>query len=110
MIIKPAEETPATALAIAEALADAGLPAGVLNVVFGVPTDISTHLIASPVIRKITFTGSTAVGKQLGMLAAKVMKPTTMELGGHAPVVIFGDADLDRIYAAIAEACDVIRH
>ena len=84
VVIKPAEETPGSALALARALDDAGLPKGVLNVVFGVPADISTHLIASPVIRKITFTGSTAVGKQLGVLAARVMKPTTMELGGHA--------------------------
>ena len=96
VVMKPAEETPGSALALARALDDAGLPKGVLNMVFGVPADISTHLIASPVIRKITFTGSTAVGKQLGVLAAKVMKPTTMELGGHAPVIVFGDADLDR--------------
>lgn len=96
VVIKPAEETPGSALALARALDDAGLPKGVLNVVFGVPADISTHLIASPVIRKITFTGSTAVGKQLGVLAARVMKPTTMELGGHAPVIVFADADLDR--------------
>jgi succinate-semialdehyde dehydrogenase/glutarate-semialdehyde dehydrogenase len=96
VVIKPAEETPGSALALAHALDDAGLPKGVLNVVFGVPADISTHLIASPVIRKITFTGSTAVGKQLGVLAAQVMKQTTMELGGHAPVIVFADADLDR--------------
>ena len=96
VIIKPAEETPGSALALARALDDAGLPKGVLNVVFGVPADISTHLIASPVIRKVTFTGSTAVGKHLGVLAAQGMKPTTMELGGHAPVVVFGDADIDR--------------
>ena len=96
VIIKPAEETPGSALALARALDDAGLPKGVLNVVFGVPADISAYLIASPVIRKITFTGSTAVGKQLGVLAAQVMKPTTMELGGHAPVIVFADADLDR--------------
>lgn len=96
VIIKPAEETPGSALALARALDDAGLPKGVLNVVFGVPADISTHLIASPVIRKITFTGSTAVGKHLGVLAAQGMKPTTMELGGHAPVIVFDDADIDR--------------
>ena len=101
MVIKPAEETPGSALALARALDDAGLPKGVLNMVFGVPADISTHLIASPVIRKVTFTGSTAVGKQLGVLAAQVMKPTTMELGGHAPVIVFGDADLDRAVATL---------
>jgi succinate-semialdehyde dehydrogenase / glutarate-semialdehyde dehydrogenase len=102
VIIKPAEETPGSALALARALDDAGLPKGVLNVVFGQPADISAHLIASPVIRKISFTGSTRVGKQLAMLAAAVMKPTTMELGGHAPVVVFADADLDRAVATLA--------
>ena len=101
VIIKPAEETPGSALALARALDDAGLPKGVLNVVFGVPADISSYLIASPVIRKITFTGSTAVGKQLGVLAARVMKPTTMELGGHAPVIVFADADLDKAVATL---------
>lgn len=104
VIIKPAEETPGSALALARALDDAGLPKGVLNVVFGVPADISAHLIASPVIRKISFTGSTAVGKHLAGLAAQVMKPSTMELGGHAPVIVFGDADLDRAVSAMAAA------
>jgi succinate-semialdehyde dehydrogenase / glutarate-semialdehyde dehydrogenase len=102
VIIKPAEETPGSCLALARALDDAGLPKGVLNVVFGVPADISTHLIASPVIRKISFTGSTAVGKHLAGLAAKGMKPTTMELGGHAPVIVFGDADIDKAVAMTA--------
>lgn len=96
MIIKPAEETPGSCLELARALDDAGLPKGVLNVVFGVPADISRYLIASPIIRKIAFTGSTAVGKHLARLAADVMKPTTMELGGHAPVIVFEDADLDQ--------------
>jgi succinate-semialdehyde dehydrogenase / glutarate-semialdehyde dehydrogenase len=96
VIIKPAEETPNSCLELARALDDAGLPKGVLNVVFGVPADISEYLIASPVIRKITFTGSTVVGKHLGELAARVMKPTTMELGGHAPVIVFKDAELDK--------------
>jgi succinate-semialdehyde dehydrogenase / glutarate-semialdehyde dehydrogenase len=96
VIIKPAEETPNSCLELARALDDAGLPKGVLNVVFGIPGDISAYLIASPVIRKITFTGSTVVGKHLAELAARVMKPTTMELGGHAPVIVFEDADLDK--------------
>jgi len=95
VIIKPAEEAPGSCLELARCLDDAGLPKGVLNVVFGVPAQISTYLIASPVIRKISFTGSTAVGKQLAKLAAEGMKPTTMELGGHAPVIVFEDADLD---------------
>lgn len=95
VIIKPAEETPGSCLELARALDDAGLPKGVLNVVFGVPSEISEYLIASPVIRKISFTGSTAVGKHLARLAADGMKPTTMELGGHAPVIVFDDADID---------------
>jgi succinate-semialdehyde dehydrogenase/glutarate-semialdehyde dehydrogenase len=95
VIIKPAEETPGSCLELARALDDAGLPKGVLNVVFGVPAEISAYLIASPVIRKISFTGSTVVGKQLARLAADGMKPTTMELGGHAPVIVFDDADID---------------
>ncbi len=95
MVIKPAEETPWSSLVLAKALDDAGLPKGVLNVVSGVPSEISPYLIASPIIRKVTFTGSTAIGKQLGRLAADSMKPTTMELGGHAPVLIFEDADID---------------
>jgi succinate-semialdehyde dehydrogenase/glutarate-semialdehyde dehydrogenase len=96
-IIKPAEETPATALAMAKALEDAGLPKGVLSVVFGVPSEVSTYLIASPVIRKISFTGSTVVGKQLAKLAADGVKRATLELGGHAPVVIFDDVDADTV-------------
>lgn len=95
VIIKPAEEAPGSCLELARALDDAGLPKGVLNVVFGVPAEISTYLIASPIIRKISFTGSTAVGKQLARLAADGMKPSTMELGGHAPVIVFEDADID---------------
>ncbi|MDI1326224.1 MAG: NAD-dependent succinate-semialdehyde dehydrogenase [Brevundimonas sp.] len=95
VIIKPAEEAPGSCLELARCLDDAGLPKGVLNVVFGVPADISTYLIASPVIRKVSFTGSTVVGKHLAKLAADGMKPTTMELGGHAPVIVFEDADLD---------------
>lgn len=93
VIIKPAEETPATALAIAAALVDAGLPAGVLNVVFGDPALISQKLLGSPITRGLTFTGSTEIGKQLGALAVQTMKRMTLELGGHAPVLIFGDVD-----------------
>lgn len=101
-VLKPAEETPATALAITRALADAGLPAGVLNVVFGVPAEVSRHLIAAPEIRKISFTGSVAVGKQLARLAAEGMKRVTMELGGHAPVVVFDDVDAEQVASASA--------
>lgn len=100
MVLKPSEETPMSSLVLAQALADAGLPAGVLNVVFGVPSEVSTHLITSPVIRKVTFTGSTAVGRELARLASVGPKPCTLELGGHAPVLIFDDADLERTVAA----------
>lgn len=95
-IIKPSEETPATALAIARALEEAGLPAGVLNVVFGVPADVSEYLIASPVIRKVSFTGSIPVGKHLARLAAEGVKKCTLELGGNAPLIVFPDADPER--------------
>lgn len=103
-ILKPAEEAPATALAMAKALEEAGLPKGVLNVVFGVPAEISSHLIASPVIRKITFTGSTAVGKQLARLASDGVKRATMELGGHAPVVVFDDVSVEEVSKLLVAA------
>jgi succinate-semialdehyde dehydrogenase / glutarate-semialdehyde dehydrogenase len=96
-IMKPAEQTPASALEVARALVDAGLPKGVVSIVFGVPSQVSTHLLASPVIRKISFTGSTRVGKQLMKLAADGMKRTTMELGGHAPVIVFDDVDVESV-------------
>jgi len=94
-ILKPAEETPASALGIAQALLDAGVPSEAIAVVFGAPAEVSTHLIRSPVIRGVTFTGSVPVGKELMKLAAEGMKRTTMELGGHAPVVICDDVDLE---------------
>ncbi|MER8549903.1 NAD-dependent succinate-semialdehyde dehydrogenase [Mesorhizobium sp. M1169] len=95
-IIKPAEETPGTTLELARALTDAGLPKGVLNVVFGVPADVSEYLIRSPVIRKISFTGSTPVGRHLAQLAGETLTLATMELGGHAPVIVAKDADIQR--------------
>nr|WP_295462389.1 NAD-dependent succinate-semialdehyde dehydrogenase [Mesorhizobium sp.] len=94
MVYKPGEEAPASALAVARCLVDAGVPAGAIAVVFGVPDTISRHLLASPVIRKISFTGSIPVGKHLIKLAADGLKRTTMELGGHAPVLVFDDADM----------------
>src|SRR5205807_10212749 len=84
VIIKGPEETPASCAALVQAYLDAGLPAGVVNLVFGVPAKISEYLIPHPVIRKISFTGSIPVGKHLAMLAGKYMKRATMELGGHA--------------------------
>tara|TARA_R110000850_G_scaffold277123_1_gene423056 strand:+ start:1093 stop:2535 length:1443 start_codon:yes stop_codon:yes gene_type:complete len=100
IIIKPAEETPLTALMIGEALVDAGLPEGVLAVVYGDPSMVSTTLIRSPIIRKVSFTGSSRVGQQLAGLAAEGIKPITLELGGHAPTILFDDANID---AAVGE-------
>jgi succinate-semialdehyde dehydrogenase / glutarate-semialdehyde dehydrogenase len=94
MLVKAAEETPAAPAALIRAFADAGLPSGVLGLVYGTPAEISRYLIAHPVIRKITFTGSTPVGKQLAAMAGQHMKRVTMELGGHAPVIVAEDADV----------------
>ena len=97
VIMKPAEEAPASALAVLQALLDAGLPKQVAQIVFGVPDEVSRHLLASPVIRKLSFTGSTVVGKHLAALAAQNCIRTTMELGGHGPVLVFADADIERV-------------
>jgi succinate-semialdehyde dehydrogenase/glutarate-semialdehyde dehydrogenase len=93
-IVKAPEETPASPAALLKAFVDAGVPAGVIGLVFGNPAEISSYLIPHPVIRKVTFTGSTPVGKQLAALAGAHMKRATMELGGHAPVIVADDADL----------------
>jgi succinate-semialdehyde dehydrogenase/glutarate-semialdehyde dehydrogenase len=103
-ILKPAEESAGAALAVARALHDAGLPHGVLAIVFGVPHEVSTQLLASPVIRKVSFTGSIPVGKQLVKLAADGMKRTTMELGGHAPVIVCEDVDVGKVLDASVAA------
>jgi len=94
IILKGPEETPASVAELIRCYVDAGVPAGVVNLVYGVPAEISEYLIPHPVIRKISFTGSTAVGKQLAALAGAHMKRNTMELGGHAPTMIFDDADM----------------
>lgn len=94
LVVKPSEDTPASPTVLAEVLHEAGLPEGVVNFVYGVPADISSYLIAHPAIRKVSFTGSVPVGKHLASLAGAHMKPATMELGGHAPVLVFGDADI----------------
>lgn len=96
IIAKPPEETPACTSGIMQCVADAGVPAQVAQLVFGVPDMVSRHLIASPIIRKISFTGSVPVGKHLLKLCADGVKRTTMELGGHAPVIIFDDCDLEK--------------
>ncbi len=102
IIIKPAEETPATAAALAEALHDAGLPAGVLSMVFGNPAEISEYLINAEAVRKVSLTGSSAVGKILARMAAETLTPCVLELGGHAPVLIFDDVDIDQTAKTLA--------
>lgn len=99
IIVKAPEETPASAAAFIACFADAGAPKGVVQLVYGVPAVISEYLIPHPVIRKISFTGSTPVGKQLAALAGLHMKRATMELGGHAPVIVAADADVDKAVA-----------
>jgi succinate-semialdehyde dehydrogenase / glutarate-semialdehyde dehydrogenase len=103
IIVKAPEETPASPAELIRCFEDAGVPAGVVNLVYGVPAEISEYLIPHPVIRKMSFTGSTAVGKHLAALAGAHMKRMTMELGGHAPAIVFDDADVEsasRILAA----------
>ena len=95
IIVKGPENTPASCAALVRCFADAGVPAGAVNLVFGVPNEISEYLIPSPIIRKVTFTGSVPVGKHLAMLAGKHMKRCTMELGGHSPAIVFEDADVE---------------
>ncbi len=108
IILKPAEETPAGALHIARAFKDAGLPPGVLNLVFGTPAMISDYLIKQEQVRLVALTGSTAVGKHLTTLAAQAMKPVLMELGGHAPVIVCEDTDVEA--AAISGAVRKMRN
>jgi len=103
-IVKAPEETPASPAELIRAFADAGVPNGVLGLVFGDPPEISKYLISHPVIRKVTFTGSTAVGKQLASLAGQYMKRATMELGGHAPVIVAEDADVELAVKAAGAA------
>src|SRR6202008_819882 len=95
IIVKAPEETPASPAELIRAFADAGVPAGVINLVYGVPSEISEYLIPHPTIRKVSFTGSTKVGKDLAAMAGLHMKRVTMELGGHAPVIVFDDADVE---------------
>lgn len=94
VIAKPPEETPSACIELARAFQDAGVPDGVVNIVFGIPQEISDYLIASPIVQKISFTGSVPVGKKLAAAAASHMKRSTMELGGHAPYIIADDADV----------------
>lgn len=96
VILKASNETPASAICLVQALVDAGLPAGVVNVVFGPSAQVTSHLMASDIVRKVSLTGSIPVGKQLAVLAAERMQRLTMELGGHAPVVVFDDVDITK--------------
>jgi succinate-semialdehyde dehydrogenase / glutarate-semialdehyde dehydrogenase len=102
IIVKAPEETPASPAELIRCFADAGVPAGVINLVYGAPSEISEYLVPHPVIRKLSFTGSTAVGRQLAAVGRQLaaiagahMKRVTMELGGHAPSIVFDDADVD---------------
>src|SRR6202046_4245494 len=95
IIVKAPEETPAAPAELIRCFADAGVPAGTINLVYGIPSEISEYLIPHPVIKKMSFTGSTVVGKQLAAIAGAHMKRVTMELGGHAPAIVFDDADVD---------------
>ncbi|WP_267426678.1 NAD-dependent succinate-semialdehyde dehydrogenase [Methylobacterium sp. GC_Met_2] len=104
VILKGPEDTPASCAALVRAFLDAGIPGDALALVYGDPAAISSYLIAHPVIRKISFTGSTVVGKKLAALAGAHMKRATMELGGHAPAIVFGDADVDKAVSILAPA------
>jgi succinate-semialdehyde dehydrogenase/glutarate-semialdehyde dehydrogenase len=104
IIVKAPEETPASPAELIRAFADAGVPEGVVGLVYGVPAEISEYLIPHPTIRKISFTGSTPVGKHLAALAGRHMKRATMELGGHAPAIVFDDADLDAAATVLTAA------
>ncbi|CAM2165498.1 Alpha-ketoglutaric semialdehyde dehydrogenase 1 [Paraburkholderia sacchari] len=104
VVLKGPEETPASCAALVQVFIDAGLPHGALNLVFGVPSEVSSYLIAHPAIRKISFTGSTPVGKLLASKAGEHMKRATMELGGHAPAIVFADADIPRAAKLLAGA------
>ncbi len=103
VILKAAEETPSAGVYIVEALQKAGIPPGIVNLVFGNPPMISEHLLRSPVVRALSFTGSTPVGKQLAQIAASNLQRCVLELGGHSPVVVFEDTDLDKAVSAISE-------
>ena len=104
IIVKAPEERPASPAELIRCFADAGVPAGVMNLVYGIPSEISEYLIPYPIIRKMSFTGSTAVGKQLAAIAGAHMKRVTMELGGHAPAIVFDDADIETSSRLLAAA------
>jgi succinate-semialdehyde dehydrogenase/glutarate-semialdehyde dehydrogenase len=102
LVLKGPEDAPSAVVALARIFEDAGLPPGCLNIVWGVPSEISQHLIASPIVRKVSFTGSVPVGKQLAALAGAHMKRVSMELGGHSPVLVFDDAEVEQAARVLA--------
>jgi succinate-semialdehyde dehydrogenase/glutarate-semialdehyde dehydrogenase len=104
VVLKASEFAPATARLIVEVLAESGLPAGVVNLLFGHPTAVTEQILASPVVKALTFTGSTAVGRQLTALAAPQLIRPVLELGGHAPVIVWSDADIDHVVAVTGPA------
>lgn len=103
LILKGPETAPSAVVALARLFHDAGLPAGCLNIVWGVPAEISEYLIKSPIVRKVSFTGSIPVGKQLAALAGAHMKRGTWELGGHSPAIVFDDANVDDAASMLAK-------
>ena len=103
IILKGPEDSPSAVMAIARMFHEAGLPKGVLNIVWGEPAMISDYLIRSPIVRKVSFTGSVPVGKQLAALSGQYMKRATMELGGHSPVLVFDDADVNKAAQMLAK-------
>jgi succinate-semialdehyde dehydrogenase/glutarate-semialdehyde dehydrogenase len=103
IILKGPEDSPSAVMAIARMFHDAGLPPGCLNIVWGDPAKVSDYLIRSPIVRKVSFTGSVPVGKHLAALAGAHMKRCTMELGGHSPVLVFDDADVERAAEMLAK-------
>lgn len=103
IILKGPEDSPSAVMAIARIFHDAGLPKGVLNIVWGEPAQVSDYLIRSPIVRKVSFTGSVPVGKQLAALAGAHMKRITMELGGHSPVLVFDDANIEQAAKSLAK-------
>jgi succinate-semialdehyde dehydrogenase/glutarate-semialdehyde dehydrogenase len=104
VVLKASEFTPYSARAIVQTLADAGLPEGVVNLVFGDPVAVSRQLLASPEVKAVSFTGSTQVGKQLAALAAPNLIRPIFELGGHAPVIVWSDADVEKVVQLTAPA------
>jgi succinate-semialdehyde dehydrogenase/glutarate-semialdehyde dehydrogenase len=102
LVLKGPEDAPSAVVALARIFDDAGLPPGCLNIVWGIPSEISQHLIASPIVRKVSFTGSVPVGKQLAALAGAHMKRVSMELGGHSPVLVFDDAEVEQAAKVLA--------